>query len=277
MNIMLVAQKEKLKKELPNIIKKYYDINVDLVDILAWGYQSVAFYVEAEGKIYTVRTDINTPQNKAKTEKEIYLSGILHQYIPTAEYINNMENNPLTEIDQKILRVSKYIKGTAPFKMNMDILEQAVKILSKIHSIDFDKINLDTKLIHHLDTNYKDAIPRLLHGDLTPSNIIVADNIVVGVLDFADSSFGPIEWDLAHTCVFSWYRMHEFKYEQIIEKALNTYKNQVNLEYLYKFSLTQVENHLKKIIDNKANYDNEQFWNDDYNFTKKCYEEIKKL
>lgn len=256
------------KEDISKIAGESYGIVPQVVDKSAWGYSTVAYYVEsAEQKKYIVKAALFSDDKLKRAKKDTALSEILRNDFPTPVYFKNSSGEYITVTNNIILRVAKYIEGTAPFDMNLQIFEQVIEYLHRIHSFDLKKINIE---LPELNVPGKKNV--LLHGDLTASNIIVANNVIVGLMDFEDSLLGPAEYDLARSAVFCWFRFKETPFQTIFDVA----KKELDSKLFLNFCLQHAENHLNQVIKNKSKYDDDVFWNDDYNFSKKAVEEIKK-
>jgi Ser/Thr protein kinase RdoA (MazF antagonist) len=260
------------RNKLTEILKTHYGINPFIIDKSAWGYNSIAYYVQDKNKKqYMAKTTNYSHENEIKAKRDVYFSTSLKGWLPTSTYLKNNEGNYILRIDGKILRVAHYIEGTAPFDMNMEVFEQVIHYLTVIHNIPIDSLDLEIPTLPIDDINNQ----RFLHGDLTASNIIVGDNKIRGVLDFEESCLGPVEYDLARSAVFCWFRMSKTKFTDVVKAMLDKYKGAVNKGLFMENSVRHAQNHLDKVIEHKGNYTDTVFWNDDYNFSKNALEEIR--
>jgi len=149
------------------------------------------------------------------------------------------------------IKINKYINGVPPFEMNLNILKEAVYILKNIHSTLAPGIKLSSpKGLSKYENK------RFLHGDLTPSNMLVSNNRIIGILDFEHCFIGPIEWDLARCLVFSWFRMPEKTgFEEALNLIVKVYGSDlVNKKLLLKFSIRNAQTYLHNIVKHKEKY-----------------------
>ena len=253
------------EKTISRILTEVYGKKIDIVAKSAWGYTTAAYYARADQDELIVKVTKYSDIKLPKAEKDIYLSNVLHGQLPTPAYIQNLDGAYITLENDLLIKVAKYIEGTAPFDMNLEIYRQVLGFLEKMHKIPLDMIKID------LPVSGKGEF--FLHGDFTASNIIVSHNKIVGILDFEDSLRGPKEYDLARSTVFCWYRMKDISFRNIAVLTLNNSPEINQIEFLG-FCKVHAKNHLDQVITNKENYDNEQFWRDDYNFSKRALEEI---
>lgn len=259
------------RESLSKILSNNYAIKPKIIDKSAWGYSSVTYYVEDEsGKKYAAKTTIYSDEKNIKLERDISLSLKLGKLVKTPNYIRDNTGQYLLKVDNVLIRVSDYIEGTSPFDMNMDIYVQVVELLKEIHR--FPIADLSLNLIKHEPNTEK---PKLLHGDLTPSNIIVAFDIIAGVLDFEDSFIGPAEYDLSRSAVFSWFRMKNIPFQEVFDITHERYPG-ADRKLTYDFAVQHSKNHLDQVTQNKNKYTDMVFWNDDYLFSSRAYETISK-
>jgi len=129
-----------------------------------------------------------------------------------------------------------------------------------------------------------------LHGDLTESNVIVAENKVVGILDWELASIGPAEYDISKAILFCWFRMNDVPLDEkgekhtfqkvpltkVYETALAHYNAQLSVQLLQHFLVLHQKRHAEEILRNKDNYADEKWWNMEREFAEKAREEIAK-
>lgn len=259
------------KESLSKILCENYAIKPKIVDKSAWGYSSVTYYVEDEsGKKYAAKTTIYSDEKKQKLDRDISLSLQLNKLVKTPNYIRDTNGQYLLKTENALIRVSDYIEGTSPFDMNMDIYVQVVELLKEIHRFPVTDLSID--LAEH---EPKSENPKLLHGDLTPSNIIVAFDVIAGVLDFEDSFIGPAEYDLSRSAVFGWFRMKNIPFQEVFDITHERYPG-ADRKLTYEFALQHSKNHLDQVVQNKNKYTDMVFWNDDYLFSSRAFETISK-
>jgi len=144
--------------------------------------------------------------------------------------------------------------------MNLDIVLQAVEILHEMHQIKPETIN------YPLEKFDCDA-PKFLHGDLTPSNMLISYGKIMGVIDFELSILGPVEYDLARLAIFSWFRMGDTPFLNVLQKVKEKYPEGTSLELLEKFSLLHCQMHLDNIKKHEKGYIDEKTYQEELIFT----------
>jgi aminoglycoside phosphotransferase (APT) family kinase protein len=258
------------KKDIINILIDAYGITPSIVEKSAWGYTTAAFYVETnDGTKYMIKTAESNDEKLKRANKDVRLSEILRPLFPTPVYLKNSSGGYITLSKNVIYRVSEYIKGTAPFDMNMNIFEEVISYLKRFHEFDLRNIDIELPVLE-----IPDKLNCFLHGDLTASNIIVADNIISGVMDFEDSLLGPAEYDLARSSVFCWFRFKNIPFQKVFDTTVEKYGKSVDAKLILNFAVKHAQYHLNQVVNNKSKYDDEVFWKDDFNFSKKASEEI---
>ena len=268
-----LANLAKYHQELEDFIFSEYGIKTTYSETMSWGYNTTVFYIQSDRGNFVAKLTHPTPEKLIKINKEIALSNKLHNELPTSKYLLNKNGkwtcnykasrNPPKADKNIVFRISEYVAGTPPFDMNFDILEQAVGFLKKIHSIKISDVVIPT----YEDKNYD----TFLHGDLTPSNILISFGKICGIVDFEEAMYGPIEYDLSRLAVFSWFRMKENKFSEILDFITQKYDVSANGEsvdqkLLKKISLDHAKSHLDNTIMNKEHYENIKDWEHDCDF-----------
>ena len=152
--------------------------------------------------------------------------------------------------------------------MNFDILEQMVKILKKMHPIDIAGVAWRFGIASPPTTDHRNDV--LLHGDLTPHNVLVSFGKIVAVMDFELAFVGPLEWDLARTAFFSWNYMKNISFEQVAQFVLEKYANDsINSDLFYKYVVENAQKHLDSVEKHRNDYDHQEDWDKDNNFATK--------
>jgi thiamine kinase-like enzyme len=260
------------KERLTEILIKSYNIEPEIIDKSAWGYNTIAYYVRDVGKKqYIFKVTNYNQDNEMRAQKDIHFANYLKQWIPTTTYIKNIDGNYMLLSDNKIIKVAHYVEGTAPFDMDLEVYEQVVNYLGIIHSVPTPDLGID---VPNLPTS-EGSEQKFLHGDLTASNIIVADNNIRVVLDFEDACIGPVEYDTARSAVFCWFRMTMVSFAEVYKLTIDKYEGEIKPEIFLDHAIKHAQNHLDQVIQHKNNYKDMVFWNDDYNFSKNALEEIK--
>jgi len=253
---------QRYHKLLERILFEEYGISTDYLEVLGWGFTTTAFYIKFKNNAYLVRLSNYSKEKLDSINKEIYISNYFNSEIPTSKYLKNKSGEYASIFKDRIFRVSEYIEGISPFDIDMDIFKQMIKILRIIHASEIPNINLPEKLAENKPLKF-------LHGDLTPSNILISYGKIVGILDFEMSLTGPVEWDLAKTTLFGWYRMPGSSFENVLTSAL-TFYNQINIDtnLMIKYALEHAEEFLNNIISHKNIYHHKEDWEHDFDFAK---------
>ncbi|HSX39622.1 MAG TPA: aminoglycoside phosphotransferase family protein [Candidatus Saccharimonadales bacterium] len=233
-------------KKIERVLQKNYGIEIEFLDVIGWGHTTTAYFIKTPDKNYVARVSKYSKQKLKAIKKDIALSNELNTYIPTTKYRKNNSDNFITLFDDKILRLSEHINGLFHYDMDDKTLSSAVKMLHKIHQlkpnvIDLAKVKNSSKHV-------------FLHGDLTPANIIQSYSKVTGILDFEMALYGPPEWDLAITAVFSWLKMKNTEYLKIYGLIKKNYKDKIDKELFMKYSVKHLKTYHKNIQKNKNKY-----------------------
>lgn len=248
-------------QKLENIIKENWGISPQFTNPFAWGYGSTGIYLKSKDqKEYVAMLCNDSVQKRKLVEKNILISSFLNLSVKTPRYLKNKNGEYILKIkkievpegknvENKILILGNFLSGVLPFDMNSDILSQAIKVLEEIHQIDPTKIK-------HLLGKIDCEDPKFLHGDLTPSNMLVSYGKISGILDFELASLGPVEYDLARLGVFSWFRLKNTGFGEIIKLIHETYSQRLSLEKLKNFSYLHCQMHLDNVKEHEKIYDN---------------------
>lgn len=277
-------------KGLEIFLKNNYGIKTEYLEVMSWGYVSTALYIKTtEGKEIVARIGEYSKEKIKNIERDYNVTKYLSQKVPTSEYILDKngrylisyEDNEVLRLAEKpdllikskkrVIRLSDYIQGTPPFDMNLKIFTQAVEILKIIHQQEIPTyINLEK-------SKYKNGNEKLLHGDLTPSNILVSFGNVAAVVDFEESCIGPVEWDLARCAFFGWGRMKNVEYKKVIETLYVTYKEKtLDIKSLIEFSIENAYLHLNNVMKHKERYETYEKWKEDFDISKRQVDELEK-
>ncbi|MFA5776306.1 MAG: phosphotransferase [Patescibacteria group bacterium] len=239
-------------KKLESLIQQSYNVDTEYLEVLSWGYHTTAIYIKSnKAKEYLLKLADWSKKKEKAILKDVDLSNRLRDTIPTPIYIKTLSDNYICRFEDKIVRLSHYISGLAPLDMNFDILGQMVAVLKKIHSFPAMPGNV------------------LLHGDLTPHNILVSFGKIVAVMDFEMSFIGPREWDIARTAFFSWNYMKDTSFERVAQFILKKYEDgSIDADLIYKYTVKNAQKHLESIEKHQNNYERQTDWERDYLFAK---------
>lgn len=254
----------------------YFGLETELLEEKpsSWGYSTSCYYLKAKDGDYAVSISRHSTKKLVLINKDIYISNFLKPVVPTPTYLQTKNKNNFIVKNEHIIKINKYINGVPPFEMNLNILKEAVYILKNIHSTLAPGIKLSSpKGLSKYENK------RFLHGDLTPSNMLVSNNRIIGILDFEHCFIGPIEWDLARCLVFSWFRMYEkVTFEETLNLVLEVYGSDlVNKKLLLEFSIKNAQTYLHNIVKHKEKYEDKEWFTMEYDFAKEMMKYIKTI
>ncbi len=256
---------------LKNRIREAYLLNIKTSELISWGYHTYTIYLETKsGEKLIARISKNTTEKVETLERAIKIENLLNETLPTPKYIKNIANQYITEFEDHTIRLHKHIEGTPPFDMNMEIFEQMIDVLNKIHNFSNKTKGLSKLNLPVIDTSE----PVLLHGDLTPSNVIVASNKISGVLDFENVVLGPVEYDLAYMAVFSWFRFKKADFTTLSAMIKKNYYNSINVDELNDYAKLVLTRHLNNIVKHKNDYTNQEYWQNEKDYFEKMYNRL---
>lgn len=253
-------------KKLEGVLRQNYNVDTKYLEVLSWGYHTTAFYIKSsDNKEYLLKLADWNEEKEANIKKDLDLSDFLRPAIPTPIYIKNISNEYTCQFEDKILRLSHYISGLAPLKMNFDVLGQMVDVLRKIHA--FATSHESGRAVHGTRPARAMSQSVLLHGDLTPHNVLVSYDKIVAVMDFEMSFTGSKEYDLARTAVFSWNYMKNIQFENVAQAVLEKYAAEnIDADLFYRLVVENAQEHLNSVKKHRADYDQHKDWEKDHDF-----------
>lgn len=239
-------------KDLTDVVEKSYGVKTLYLEVISWGYHTTALYLKAtDDAEYLIKLTDWSEEKEKLILKDVKLSQDLKSAIPTPVYIPNQSGKYITRYQDKILRLSHYISGLAPLDMNYDILGQMVGVLKKIHSFN------------------------ILHGDLTPHNVLVSYGKLVAVMDFELSFEGHKEYDLARASVFSWNYFKDESFENVAKFVLEKYADdKIDPDLFYRLCIENAKKQVDFISKHVKDDNLKGDWRKDYEFSLK---QLKKL
>ncbi|MBN1162417.1 phosphotransferase [Patescibacteria group bacterium] len=271
-------------KKLEEVVAREYGIKPTFSDLISWGYTTNAYFIETKNKTkrYVARLTKYSPAKIKETERDLFMTKYLADSIPIPKLFENKRGELITFIKKEtdkqgvllmenaMMRLSEYIEAVPPFDMTDDIYKQVLVMLKKVHSHTIP--DYEFSVINEPKVGKKEY--KLLHGDLTPSNVLVAHGKVIVIGDFDESCIGPVEWDLAKTLVFSWFRMKERKFTDVFELTKEVYRENLLPDLILEYSKNHIEYRLDNINRHKTSYEKPHEWEADYNFTNSKLEEL---
>ena len=271
-------------EKLEKIIEENWGITPQFTNPFSWGYSSTGIYVkDVNQKEYVGMLAENTPSKRAAMEKNFTIASKLNLSVRVPEQLKTKDGKFLLDIprieiksgkdvENKLLSLGNFLSGIPPFDMNEDITLQAVNILREIHQVNPNSLGI------RLDTIECEK-PKFLHGDLTPSNILVGYGKIIAVLDFELSLIGPVEYDLARLAVFSWFRIQDSSFIVLLEKVQEEYgtegATETSMELMKEFALLHCQKHLNNVKQHKDVYETEKAYKADLLFTERQLETLK--
>lgn len=260
-------------KAMEKLLKTQWDIDTVYFENIAWGYNTTAYYIKSTKADYLLRTAKYTTHKALLLKKDIYLSGVLAEAIPTSNYLPTINDKNYKIQTKRIFKLSKFIEGTPPFDLSFAVLDQIITHMIKIHDHDANMLSMKLpKLSRKTEKNV------LLHGDLSPSNVLISHGKVVGILDFEKAMLGPIEYDVARTTVLCWFRMINHPFDQVANYIKENYehgtKKELDIKLLKKYYEKTIKSHLNNVAKHKTRYDSVQKWEEDHKFAKFAHDSI---
>ncbi|MBP8960700.1 aminoglycoside phosphotransferase family protein [Patescibacteria group bacterium] len=267
-------------EKIEEIIKENWGIQPKFSDPFSWGYSSTGIYIkDTQEREYVAMLAQNSKEKKQAMEKNIAIANSIKLSVRTPKQLKTKAGKFLIELDKievpsgksvenKLMSLGYFLSGILPFDMNLDIVGQATKVLEEIHQIPAGQINFPLEKIE-CDT------PKFLHGDLTPSNMLISYGKVVAVLDFELSLIGPVEYDLARLGVFSWFRMTGVSYGKVLSQITDAYSNNnLSDEMLKEFSYLHCKMHLDNVERHKDIYETSEKYQEERLFAEKMVKNL---
>ncbi len=266
-----ILKTQKYNKHIEDLVTQEYDLQIKFLNLINWGYNTTAFYLETTAGKLILRLSTYSDTKLHAIQKDILISELLSDLLPIPHFIKSKKGNHICVITdeqgvKKILRLSDHMEGVMPFNPTKDIIGQTAAFLKRLHTqMPAQKLALlkDSNMLEVKDSESS----VLIHGDLTPSNILIAHNQLVRVVDFENACLGPKELDLARASVFFWFRMENLKFEEVLGMFLETYTAKVDSAMLYDFSRAFVVEHVTNVTNSKEMYDSDEAWTEDLKFS----------
>lgn len=270
--------KQNFHKAVKAVVEEKYPLQVQWTKVIAWGYQTVCLYMEDNHQNkYVIKYTKANEQKLAKISKSIHLEHYLTIKLPTPEYIKNNEGGFITQFNtDHVLRLQHHLEGIPPYDMTWEIFDQAIEKLQILHQMPIPtEVEIEQYINNDLASTLEETDYVLLHGDLTPSNILISFGRITGILDFEESLIGPAEYDLARLAVFSGYYMQDVTFDDLWNRCKTTYQlRKLNKVVFVSTALEHLQERLQNLGAHKESYDNLGDWEADLQFTQDKLEEI---
>lgn len=267
-----ILKTQRYNKHIEDLIIQEYDLEIKFLNLINWGYNTTAFYLETSIGKLILRLSTYSEEKLQVIRKDILISELLADVLSIPRFIKSKKGNLICVITdeqrvKRILRLSDHMEGVMPFNPDKEVIYQTAIFLKKLHTqVPEEKLILLKKSSM---LEIKENVPNVLvHGDLTPSNVLISHNKLVRVVDFENACIGPREIDLARSSVFFWFRMPDFKFEEVLGMFLDAYNSEVSSEMLYDYSRAFLVEHVENVTNSKEFYESESAWNEDVKFSK---------
>lgn len=258
--------------QIGNIISSNYGLTISFIELISWGYTTNCFYIKTDEGDFVARVSDFSEEKVLDIKRDMLISSVLGSefLLPTFLKTTNEEDLvTFTDLDNKkrLLRISDHKEGVMPFALDEELLIKITEYLYKLHNtVPVTALNQlrDSELVPSISSPHQ----VLLHGDLTPSNVLVAHGEIVRVVDFEMAHFGPPEYDLAKTALFSWFYLNKKEFTEITEIVTRAYAKNLNKDLLNEYSKTHLKTHLDNILAHEGSYQNPADFQRDVTFTK---------
>jgi len=273
-------------QRLEQIVEEKFGIDVVYSENFSWGYTSTSTYIkDINDNEFIARISDTTPEKEGVTKKDIEINSKINLSVGTREYIQNKEGQKITYIKEekdsqgniliqnRMLTFYPYLHGMPPFDMTREIFEQAIKILHEVHQVDPQIFNCELSKIE----GAQEGKEKFLHGDMTPSNMLVSYGKIEAIVDFEFACVGPVEYDIARCAVFSWFRMKKDQnLRDLLEFAQQTYPEKLGRQLLKKYAIDHTKSHLENIKRHEESYQNKKDYRKEKKFAQKMLRKAKK-
>lgn len=280
--------KKEYHERLEMLLKKHFGIEPTFSDNFSWGYTSRSFYVKtAEGKEYVAKVAEASTEKRTAVEKDIAITSALDLSVKTPTYLKTQEDGFFIEVKEekargvtlmkeRLITLAPFLHGMPPFEMTFDIFRQAISLLAEIHKTQPGNIK-EYLYKMEMPDEPENKTPAFLHGDLTPSNMLVSYGKLAAVVDFELAAWGPVEYDLSRCALLCWFHMSE---KVSIKKVLDTveehYPSKLRRKTLEKYLLGNAEKNLANLQANKSRHEDKKAYRKEVKFAKKRLRIVKK-
>ena len=252
------------------ILEESYGVTAEILERSFWSHATVGYYIkDSESNEYVLKLNLDSPEKRENLEREIYLCNFFSDRLPTQQYVATKSGEKLLIAEKRLIRLSRYMHGVPPFEMTPEIFGKIVQVLNVIHATPLESIKIDLPHVKNMEEcPLKENLAKdyFLHGDLTEANVLVADDEIVGVLDFELACVGPIEYDLSRSLVFCWGRMLDEKIEDLIKIIRDKYENGFSERVMLAFCVNHLEKRLEENVKNRPKYPNQNEWRQEHEY-----------
>ncbi|MBT6956226.1 phosphotransferase [archaeon] len=198
-----------------------------------------------------------------------FIDFLYNKKLPVVKNIKNKVGSEIVEYSKSKFIIQKFVEGVHPKGFNNSLIKDISKAIGKMHKVllssEFTKSkkhkykkrtfgdgvdkkiinNIQNKLLKNLDKiNFKDLKVARIHGDLSEVNMIVGKNKLNAFIDFDDSDYDYLVYELAIFIAHSFIRS-DIIYWDKIKLFLDGYQKYVKLNdeemrsiyYLIKYRL----------------------------------------
>lgn len=216
---------------------------------------------------------------KSRSEEYVKFELSLIEYLNNKNYscptIYRTKNGKLFDlIDNKVIAVYEFVNGDHKTVLKYEHLDQLIEKISELHSITKDlkpegyenrwnyglefcevyiannlknKTDDNSKLKKHWLLNELDSLiltnelsKGIVHGDLDPSNIIFEKDKIKAIIDFDDSNYTYLVFDIIGLIDRKNYRFLGHKYFELIRYVIDRYEKHNSLSDADKFHFFDV-------------------------------------
>lgn len=238
-----------------DFIEKKYKIKILEIKNIDNGILNSNFYIKTKNKKYILRIyEANRTIDEEK--QELILLDRIVDFIPVSTAIKNIDNEYISNFNNKKFALFEYIDGNSITKIDTHIIREIAIYLGKLHSftkdISFEKYNRKTRINFDLyynkikkseiDFKFKNELLNsadkingsdfsilpsgVIHGDIFPDNVLLDEyNNIKVIFDFNESYYAPFIFDIAIVINF-WIKINDFNFfteNNLIRDFLNYY------------------------------------------------------
>ena len=258
--------------QIGNVITSNYGLTISFIELISWGYTTNCFYIKTIKGDFVARVSDFSEEKVQDIKRDMLISSLLGSEFLLPTFLKTTNEEDLVtfmDLDNKkrLLRISDHKEGVMPFALDEELLVKITEYLYTLHN------TVPVTTLNQLrDSGLVPSVPSprqvLLHGDLTPSNVLIANGDIVRVVDFEMARFGPPEYDLAKTALFSWFYLNKKDFAEIAEIVTRAYVKDLNIKLFNDYAKTHLNTHLVNTLNHEGSYQNPADFQRDVTFTK---------